>query len=300
MAVELQTLDKNAIQRRISQLLEIEPDWTSAGETEWKEEHFKLDLPEKFSLSQIATQNGDLLGYFIASKDKNSAKLHKILTPKEYRGRGIGTQLWNGLLKNCRNQNLSSLEFKVLTDNTNAINLYEKQGCVFTGVTLGNDGKLRHNVKYVFKAEQEIPHSMPMTDSEDRYALLDVMRSNRLATGKEKETLISLVSELSDKKYGVALNSGANALFIALRALKVSGKRVILPSYVCGSVLHAVQNAGAIPVLADLDKTEFTPSLDNIINKITKDTRAIILPHLFGRTNPETEVLRETNILDLK
>ena len=51
----------------------------------------------------------------------------------------------------------------------------------------------------------------------------------------------------------VAVNSGTSGLFLALKALGVGdGDEVILPSYTCVALLHAVTASGAEPVLVDI------------------------------------------------
>ena len=54
----------------------------------------------------------------------------------------------------------------------------------------------------------------------------------------------------------LAVNSGTGALHVALSALGVGpGQEVIVPAYMWVSVVAAVVNLGAIPVLADIDET---------------------------------------------
>jgi 8-amino-3,8-dideoxy-alpha-D-manno-octulosonate transaminase len=83
-------------------------------------------------------------------------------------------------------------------------------------------------------------------------------------------------------RYAVAVGSGTGALSVALSALGVGpGQEVIVPAYLWVSVVAAVVNQGAIPVLADIDET-FCLDPVAVENRITERTAGIILVHMSG------------------
>ena len=83
-------------------------------------------------------------------------------------------------------------------------------------------------------------------------------------------------------KHALAVSSGTGALHVALSALGVGpGQEVIVPAYMWVSVLAAVVNLGAIPVLADINDT-FCLDPADVEKKITPRTRGIILVHMSG------------------
>ncbi|MDE3016635.1 MAG: DegT/DnrJ/EryC1/StrS family aminotransferase [Pseudomonadota bacterium] len=89
----------------------------------------------------------------------------------------------------------------------------------------------------------------------------------------------------------VAVNSGTSALHVALLAVGVGeGDEVILPSYTCVALLHAVRACGAIPVLADnrcdVRAAQFHMTQESIRKKLTSKTRAAIISHMFGTLEP--------------
>jgi dTDP-4-amino-4,6-dideoxygalactose transaminase len=85
-----------------------------------------------------------------------------------------------------------------------------------------------------------------------------------------------------DVKYCLAVNSGTGALHVALAALGVGpGQEVIVPAYMWVSVIAAVVNLGAIPVLVDIDDT-FCLDPDLIEAKITPRTAGVIAVHMSG------------------
>src|SRR5580693_2916909 len=81
-------------------------------------------------------------------------------------------------------------------------------------------------------------------------------------------------------KHAIAVNSGTGALHTALSALGVGpGQEVIVPAYLWVSVLAAVVNHGAIPVLADINET-FCLDPGDVERRITSRTVGIVLVHM--------------------
>ena len=76
--------------------------------------------------------------------------------------------------------------------------------------------------------------------------------------------------------------SGSLALEIALRACGVrEGDEVIVPTFCCTSVVPPIVAVGARPVLADIGE-ELNITAETVEAALTKKTRAIVVPHLFG------------------
>ncbi len=81
-----------------------------------------------------------------------------------------------------------------------------------------------------------------------------------------------------------AVSSGSAGLELALRALDVgAGHEVIIPTYACDALYHAVTRCGATPVLADADPETLGLSADGVARRRTARTRAVIVVHPFGR-----------------
>ena len=82
--------------------------------------------------------------------------------------------------------------------------------------------------------------------------------------------------------YCLAVNSGTGALHVALSALGVGpGQEVIVPAYMWVSVIAAVVNLGAIPILADVDDT-FGLDPASVAAQITPRTAGVIVVHMSG------------------
>lgn len=128
-----------------------------------------------------------------------------------------------------------------------------------------------------------VPHSRPTISVEDINSVAASLLGGQIASGRETGLFEREMSGFVGVRGGVATNSGTNALYLALNALKVKrGDEVVLPSYVCISVLNAVSYTGAAPVLADIESGGYNIDPESVEKKISEKTRAIIVPHMFG------------------
>jgi dTDP-4-amino-4,6-dideoxygalactose transaminase len=127
-----------------------------------------------------------------------------------------------------------------------------------------------------------IPHSKPLLTDADRRALEEVLASRMLAQGERTQQFEQTLSEWVGGKGGVAVGSGSAALVLALMALGIGeGDDVVLPTYVCPSVLEAVVTVRAIPVLCDVGP-DWVITDENVASVRTNRTQALIVPHMYG------------------
>ena len=118
---------------------------------------------------------------------------------------------------------------------------------------------------------------------EDAQAVAGVVREGRLAQGPEVAAFETEVARRVGVPAAAAVSSGTAALELALRALDVgSGAEVIIPTYACDALHHAVTRCGAVPVLADADPLTLTVSAVDAQRRLGPRTRAVVVPHAFG------------------
>ncbi len=99
---------------------------------------------------------------------------------------------------------------------------------------------------------------------------------------KETERFETEFARFVGTRHALAVSSGTGALHTALSALAVGpGQEIIVPAYLWVSVVAAVVNMGAIPVLADIDESFCLNPLE-VEKKITSKTTGIILVHMSG------------------
>ncbi|MBI3090245.1 MAG: DegT/DnrJ/EryC1/StrS family aminotransferase [Candidatus Tectomicrobia bacterium] len=136
-----------------------------------------------------------------------------------------------------------------------------------------------------------IPHSRPWFTEEDAEAVAAVVRRGQVAGGAEVAAFEAEIAAWSGQREAVAASSGTAALSLALGALGVGpGDEVVIPSYVCSALYHAVRSVRATPVLADCAPGSYAVSAATLQPHLGPATRAVILPHLFGFPAAAAEV----------
>jgi dTDP-4-amino-4,6-dideoxygalactose transaminase len=118
---------------------------------------------------------------------------------------------------------------------------------------------------------------MKYFDLTDRWASIKWIWKN------EKNVFEKDFAQYIGTKYALGTSYGRTALYLGLRAIDVEDREVLLPSFTCSVVIHAVVMAGAIPKFVDVDFVNFNLNLDNLKGKISSKTKALILTHYFGR-----------------
>jgi len=128
-----------------------------------------------------------------------------------------------------------------------------------------------------------VPHSKPLLDEHETAVAVDIIQRGEISIGPEIEKFERKVAQYIGKKYAVACSNGTSALHLALLSLNLKeGDEVILPASVCPGVMHAVEYTNATPVLCDTNSYDLNPSYESVCQKLSSNTKAIILPHLFG------------------
>ncbi len=135
----------------------------------------------------------------------------------------------------------------------------------------------------VRKGVRIVPHSRPTIGKEEAAAAASVVKSGHIAQGRAVKEFELGMARFVGVKGALAVSSGTAALHLGLLAMGIGkGDDVILPSFVCTAPLNAVYYVGARPRLCDIELESFNISLDSISDNVTKDTKAIIVPHMFG------------------
>ncbi|HEX3580964.1 MAG TPA: DegT/DnrJ/EryC1/StrS family aminotransferase [Thermoanaerobaculia bacterium] len=100
-------------------------------------------------------------------------------------------------------------------------------------------------------------------------------------------------AEWCGAEYGVAVCNGTAALEIAMGALDFKpGDEVIMPTFTIISCALAVIEAGATPVLVDSDPVTWCMDVEQVRQRVTPRTRAILAVHMYGHP-AELDPLRE-------
>ena len=134
---------------------------------------------------------------------------------------------------------------------------------------------------------------VPLLDLEAQYrplrsAILDavtaVCDSQRYILGPETVALEQELAAVLGAADAIGVSSGTDALLAALMAVGVGpGDEVITPAYSFFATAGCVARLGATPVFVDIDRATFNLAVDQVAERVTPRTRAIIPVHLFGQ-----------------
>jgi len=143
------------------------------------------------------------------------------------------------------------------------------------------------NVPFVNIGAQHAPIKAELLDAIGR-----VIDSGMYVLGQEVEQFEQRFAELCGTRYAVGLNSGTDALVLALRALGIGpGDEVITAANTFASSAGCAAMLGARPVLADVGE-DYNLDPASVERAITPRTKAIIPVHLTGRPAKMDELMR--------
>ena len=120
--------------------------------------------------------------------------------------------------------------------------------------------------------------------SEVDEAISRVIDTGNFILGNEVALFEKDCAEHIGVKHAVGLNSGTDALVIALRALGIGeGDEVITTPFTFFATAEAICLVGATPVFADIEETSFNIDVCQVKKLINQQTKAIMPVHLYGR-----------------
>jgi dTDP-4-amino-4,6-dideoxygalactose transaminase len=119
-----------------------------------------------------------------------------------------------------------------------------------------------------------------------------VMSAGAFINGPNVGALEQEIARYVGAGYAVGLNSGTDALHLALRALDIGpGDEVITTPFTFVATTEAIGMVGATPVFADIDERTFNIDPDAIEAAITPRTAAILPVHLYGMPAPMDRIM---------
>ena len=123
-------------------------------------------------------------------------------------------------------------------------------------------------------------------------AVSDVLASGRYIGGTIVETFEQQLADYVGVSECVSCNSGTDALYLALRALKIrAGDEVITTPFTFVATGETISAVGATPIFVDIDPQTFNLDLSQIAAAITPRTKAILPVHLFGQPVDMTRLM---------
>ena len=128
-----------------------------------------------------------------------------------------------------------------------------------------------------------IPMAAPDLSEEDVQAVLEVVRSGRLALGPKTEEFEYKLADYVGTKHAVAVSSGTAALHLIIRALGIGpGDEMLVPSFTFAASVNAILYEGATPVFVDVEPGTYNLDIEDLEHRITPRTKAIMAVDIFG------------------
>lgn len=132
---------------------------------------------------------------------------------------------------------------------------------------------------YTLQYEALLPELLPELER--------VLREENPVLGRSVEAFEEAFAAYTGVGYAVGVNSGTDALALALRVLGIGpGDEVIVPANTFIATVTAVVMAGAKPVLVDPDPDTMNLSVEAAAAEVTPRTAAILPVHLYGALAP--------------
>jgi dTDP-4-amino-4,6-dideoxygalactose transaminase len=136
--------------------------------------------------------------------------------------------------------------------------------------------------------------NIPFIDFSEQYKTIkeevdrgwhDVCSRSAFIQGKEVQDFEEAFARYCGARYGAGVNSGTDALYLALAALNIGpGDEVILPTHTFIATALCVSYTGATPVFVDIEPETFNLDPRRLEAAITPRTKVIMPVHLYGQT----------------
>ena len=128
----------------------------------------------------------------------------------------------------------------------------------------------------------------------------DLLDSGWYILGKQVESFEKAFASYCGTKYCIGVASGLDALMLALRSYEFPvGSEVLVPSNTYIATILSILQCGLKPILVEPDIRTYNIDPLKIEEKITKNTRAIIVVHLYGKSCDMESIMQIASKYDL-
>ena len=127
-----------------------------------------------------------------------------------------------------------------------------------------------------------IPYGKNVYDGQEIKAVLNTLKKST-QMGKSVENFEQKISKLFSKKFGLMVNSGSSALTLALKVMDFKkDSEVITPCLNFGTAVSSIMLSNLKPIFVDCEIETLQIDIGKIEEKITKKTKALLIPNLIG------------------
>ena len=146
----------------------------------------------------------------------------------------------------------------------------------------------------MFKYKKFIPVNTPLINNNDALSVSKSIKTGWISSeGPSVKEFESKIAKFLNRKFGCAVSSGTAALEIAIRSLGLNkNDEVIMPSFTIISNAMAIVKSSAKPILVDVDLNTWNIKIEDIEKKITKKTKCLMIPHIYGLSNDMDKIIK--------
>ena len=151
------------------------------------------------------------------------------------------------------------------------------------------------------KYKKFIPVNTPLINNKDALSVAKTIKSGWISSeGPSVKEFEKKIAKFLDRRFGCAVSSGTAALEIAIRSLGLNkNDEVIMPSFTIISNAMAIVKSSAKPILIDVNLNTWNIKIEDIEKKITKKTKCLMIPHIYGLANDMDKILKITKKYNL-
>lgn len=136
-----------------------------------------------------------------------------------------------------------------------------------------------------------VPYGKTVHGEEEIDAVVQVLRTST-QMGKNVREMEERVAALYSKKYGIMVNSGSSALYLAAELMNYEeGTEIITPALTFSTTVAPQVKKGWVPAFVDVEEGTYNIDVNKVEEMITPKTKAMIIPNLIGNL-PDWKVLR--------
>jgi len=158
----------------------------------------------------------------------------------------------------------------------------QKDGISASGVATMHEFKGKMQIA---KERQNCTIEMSSADisENDINAVVEVLRSGRLALGPKTIEFENKVAAYVGVKHAIAVSSGTAALHLIVKSLGIGkGDEVLVPSFTFAASVNAIMYEGATPIFVDLEPNTYNIDPVDLERHLSPRTRAIMAVDIFG------------------
>jgi len=139
-----------------------------------------------------------------------------------------------------------------------------------------------------------IPVNTPLLNNDDAKAVYDAVKTGWISSeGPQVKEFEKKTSKWVNRKFASCVSSGTAALEIAIKSLKFNkGDEVIMPAFTIISNANAIIKSNLKPVLVDINLDTWNMNIQQIEKKITKKTKCLMVPHIYGFPNEMDKIAK--------